>query len=101
MARPTEEEITTWCREYLADLLNVPVASIDPDTDFDRLGVDSALAVSLLVEVESRYGVEAPPEALFENPTISALASYLRAQVPGAQVPGDQIPGEPRPADVA
>jgi len=89
MARPTTEEITTWCRGYLSDLLDVPVAAIDPDTDFDRLGVDSALAVSLLVEVESRYGVEAPPEALFENPTIGALASYLCAQLPGQASPAD------------
>jgi acyl carrier protein len=78
--RPTEEEITLWCQEYVAGLLDVPVSTVDPTADFDRLGVDSALAVSLLIEVEDRYGVELPPEALFENPTIAALASYLREQ---------------------
>jgi acyl carrier protein len=76
----SEEEITAWCREYVASLLEVPLTAVDPDTDFDRLGVDSALAVSLLVEVEDRYGIELPPEALFENPTISALAACLRAR---------------------
>lgn len=69
--------IVEWCRGYLADLLDTTLAEIDPDADFDRLGVDSALAVSLLIEVEERYGVDIAPEELFEDPTISAVAAYL------------------------
>ncbi|MDT3439529.1 MULTISPECIES: acyl carrier protein [unclassified Pseudofrankia] len=79
---PSQAEIVQWCRAYLADLLEVSVESIDPDADFDRLGVDSALAVSLLIEVEERYGVDLPPEALFENPNLSAVAAYLYAHSP-------------------
>lgn len=73
--------IVAWCRGYLADLLGVPEAEVDPDADFDRLGIDSALAVSLLVEVEERYSVDIAPEALFENPTISAVATYLHERL--------------------
>ncbi|HEX3781777.1 MAG TPA: acyl carrier protein [Pseudonocardiaceae bacterium] len=73
----TREEIATWCQQYVADLLEVPVATVDLDADFDRLGIDSALAVSLLIEVEDRYGVDLPPEALFDNPTLNAVAAYL------------------------
>jgi acyl carrier protein len=72
--------ITAWCQGYVADLLEVPADSIDPDATFDRLGVDSAIAVSLLIEVEERYRVELPAEALFENPTVNAVAEYLAAQ---------------------
>ncbi|WP_235608585.1 acyl carrier protein, partial [Frankia casuarinae] len=64
---PSREEIVTWCQEYVAGLLEIPAEEVDPDADFDRLGIDSALAVSLLIEVEERYGVDLPPEALFEN----------------------------------
>jgi len=71
------EAITAWCREYLAGLLGVAADRVDPDTDFDRLGVDSALAVSLLIDIEERYGVDVPPEALFENPTIRAVAEHV------------------------
>lgn len=71
------EEIVTWCRQYVADILEMPVEAVDPDMDFDRLGIDSAIAVSLLIEVEERYGVDLPPEVLFENPCISAVATYL------------------------
>ena len=73
--------IVAWCRSYLADLLELPVAEVDPAADFDRLGVDSALAVSLLVEVEERYDVDIPPEELFENPTIDAVAAHVHEQL--------------------
>jgi acyl carrier protein len=74
--------IAQWCRGYIADLLEVPAESIDLETGFDRLGVDSAIAVSLLIEVEERYGIELPAEALFDNPNLDAVAEYLstRAQ---------------------
>lgn len=76
----SKEAIVTWCREYVAGLLNTPVEAIDPAADFDRLGIDSALAVSLLMEVEERYDVDLPPEALFENPNLNAVAEYLHQQ---------------------
>lgn len=72
--------IVSWCRQYLADLLEVPADTIDPAADFDRLGVDSALAVSLLMDVEERYGVDLAPEELFENPTLNAVAAHLHAR---------------------
>ena len=75
----SKEAIAEWCRTYVAGLLEVPVESVDLDTSFDRLGIDSAIAVSLLIEVEDRYGVELPAEALFDNPNLSAVADYLSA----------------------
>ena len=73
----SREELAGWCQKYVADLLERPVEKIDLDADFDRLGMDSALAAALLIEVEERYGVELPPEALFENPSLNAVVSYL------------------------
>jgi acyl carrier protein len=75
--KPGQESIARWCQAYLADLLGVPPEKVSPDASFDRLGIDSAVAVSLLIEVEERFGVDLPPEALFENPTINAVAAYL------------------------
>lgn len=72
--------IARGCQEYLADFLGVPVESVDPSADFDRLGIDSSLAVALLGEIEERYGVDLPPEALFENPTINAVAAYVHKE---------------------
>lgn len=77
----SKEDIIKWCQEYLADIAEIPVTDVDPAADFDRLGIDSAIAVSLLVEVEDRYGVDLPPEALFENPNLNAVADYLHSQI--------------------
>lgn len=50
---------------------------IDPDTKFARLGVDSATAVFLLVELEEWLGVELGAEVVFEHQTITDLARHL------------------------
>ena len=77
----TADAIAETCREYLADVLGVPAQSLDRDADFDRLGIDSSLAVALLGELEERYDVDLPPEALFENPTINAVARYIENEI--------------------
>lgn len=82
----TRDEIATWCTGFVAELLAVPAATVEPDVEFDRLGIDSALAVSLLVEVEERYGVDLEPDALFANPTINAIAAHLEQRL-DQQVP--------------
>lgn len=83
-AVPTVEAVTLWSREYIADLLDVPVGEIDSSIAFDRMGIDSAHAVALLIDIEERYGVDIPPEALFDDPTLDAVAeqvlSHLRSR---------------------
>ncbi|MFE9319901.1 acyl carrier protein [Nocardia sp. NPDC052278] len=76
----SRDAIVLWCREYLGNLLEIPSEAVDPAADFDRMGVDSALAVALLIEAEARYGVDLAPEDLFENPNINAVAGYLHEQ---------------------
>lgn len=78
---PQVGEIVTWAQGYLADLLGSDPASLNPQSDFDRLGIDSSLAVSMLMEIEARYGVDLPPESLFENPTLNAVAEAVAAQL--------------------
>ena len=79
-ARPTEQEIVDWCRDYVARTLDVPVEKVDPNAEFDALGFDSAAAVALVVEVGAWLNVDLEPAALFDFPTISAFAGYLAKQ---------------------
>ncbi len=73
----SKASVAAWCQEHVAKLLEVPPGTVDPDATFDRLGVDSAIAVSLLMEVEEQYGIELPAEAVFDNPTVNAVAEYI------------------------
>ena len=72
-----EAEITAWCVAHLAKALRRPVEKIDPRTTFARLGVDSAMAVFLVAEIEEWLGRELAPEVAFEYPTIAELARHL------------------------
>ena len=74
-----KDEIAQWCRAYLAELLEVAPDTIALDADFDKLGVDSALAASLLIDLEERFGVDLPPEVLFESPNLNTVIDFVHA----------------------
>ena len=75
-----EAEITAWCVAHLAKALRRPREKIDPQTKFSRLGVDSAMAVYLVAELEEWLGRELAPEVAFEYPTIAELARHLAGE---------------------
>ena len=87
--KPSEAEIRDWCISRLAATLNVPVTTIDPHAKFARLGMDSAMSVLFLVEIEEWLGIELPSDTVFEYPTIDELARHLAIGRPG------QIGGRP------
>jgi acyl carrier protein len=72
-----EAEITAWCVAHLAKALRRPAEKIDPQTKFARLGVDSAMAVYLIAELEEWLGRELAPEVAFEYSTIAELARHV------------------------
>ena len=77
----TAAEIQDWCINHIAGLLGEAPASIDPDADFDRLGLDSALAVSMLLDLEEVLGdMPIPPEVLFEYATLREVSQHLASE---------------------
>jgi acyl carrier protein len=78
---PSESTIRDWCVQYLARTLELSDQVIDPEVKFDRLGLDSANSVYLIVELEDWLGLELAPDLVFEHPTISELARYLAGRV--------------------
>ncbi|MFJ3451103.1 MULTISPECIES: acyl carrier protein [Pseudomonas] len=75
-----KDTVVHWCREQIGQLLNAPASTVDERKDFSELGLDSSLAVSLLIEIEQAYGVEISAEELFDNPSITAVASLIVAR---------------------
>lgn len=80
-----KDAVVQWCKDQISELLNAPGIKIDENKDFSELGLDSSLAVSLLIEIEQRYGVEISAEELFDNPNISAVTGLIvgRNRTPG------------------
>ncbi len=83
-----EEELARlWC-----EVLKVKAVGID-DNFFD-LGGHSLLSTTLIARIRKQYGVELPLRALFDAPTIAALATRLKT---GADKRDERlIPLQPR-----
>jgi len=77
----TKEEISAFCVDQLAEILRIPKDQVDVNAKFTRLGLDSAMTVYLLMELEDRLNLELSPETFYDHPTVDALSSYLTEKV--------------------
>lgn len=81
------EEVQEILREALAasvaEILRLPMDRLDPTRSLHDLGMDSLMAVELALAVEKRFGVQLPPMAISENPSIARLAERMAATLCG------------------
>lgn len=73
----TAEAVCDHSAAYIANLLSVSVSEIDPEADYDRIGLDSVMAVSLILELEQWSGIELQPSLLFEYPNLRELSEHI------------------------
>ncbi len=73
----TREQIADACVAALASLLRISKDRVEPDTKFNRLGLDSAMLVYLMMELEEKLGVELSTDDFYDHPTVNALSRYL------------------------
>jgi acyl carrier protein len=74
---PGAEDIERWLAELVGSVLDVPARHIDVQMRFDRYGIDSAVGVSLISELEKYLDRELDPMLIYDFPTIRALARHL------------------------
>jgi acyl carrier protein len=83
----TREQISELCVGSLANVLRIPKDRIETDTKFNRLGLDSAMVVYVMMELEEKLGLELSTDDFYDYPTVNALSTYLsekRAARPAA-----------------
>ncbi len=77
----TAQDIDTWLIHYLADLLEVPIETIDPTANFQELGLDSSLAIGLTGDLEEWLGCRINPTLLYNYTTIESLSVGLAEEI--------------------
>ncbi|MYU24697.1 SDR family NAD(P)-dependent oxidoreductase [Streptomyces sp. SID8352] len=100
-AAETERAVRAHLREVVASFLSVPADTVDEETSFTELGVDSLGTIQLVRELEPDFG-KLPKVLLYEAGTVAALARELLARAPEScarfAAPSAPAPGSGAPA---
>ena len=75
------QEISAFCIDQLAEILRIPKDTVDLNTKFTRLGLDSAMTVYLLMELEDRLDLELSAETFHDHPTVADLSAHLAEKI--------------------
>ena len=72
-------EIENWIVDHIAQLVNVAPGAVARDADFESFGIDSAKAISMVVDLENWLNLpdELPLELLFEAGSIAHAAENI------------------------
>jgi len=66
---------------FIAESLDITVDQVSLETDVERYGLNSAVVVSLIGELEEWLGLELSPSILYEFPTVRSVSKHLHAQL--------------------
>ena len=73
-------------RARLRDIAGGTV-NMSPDVDrFSEMGLDSIAMMMITSEIEEAFDLELPPHLLWDIPTLSQFAAYLRERVDPARL---------------
>jgi acyl carrier protein len=73
----TQQEISDLCTASLANVLRIAKDRVKTDTKFSRLGLDSAMVVYVMLEIEEKLGLELSTDDFYDYPTVDELSRYL------------------------
>jgi len=73
----TIEQISEFCVISLAKVLRVSKDRVETDAKFNRLGLDSAMVVYVMMELEEKLGLELSMDDFYDYPTVRELSGYL------------------------
>jgi acyl carrier protein len=73
----TQESLCNWLCEWLANQLNKPIETINPNQSFVSYSGDSVIAMSLAGDLEEYLGVRLSPTLAWDYETINDLAEDL------------------------
>jgi len=75
------EMVTALLIEQMATVLRLPAEKIGGDASIYDLGMDSLMAVELLMAIEARFGISFPDTAVTESGTVAKIAGRIASQL--------------------
>ncbi|MDJ0835891.1 MAG: SDR family NAD(P)-dependent oxidoreductase [Acidobacteriota bacterium] len=75
--RLTRERVQQEVSEAVSRALGLDPQRLDPETDFERLGMSSLIILDVLDELEHRLGMAIEPMALIDHPNVRLLSAHL------------------------
>ncbi|MFJ2899923.1 phosphopantetheine-binding protein [Streptomyces sp. NPDC087218] len=94
---PGAREILDHLREELARILCCDPWDIDPTAAFNLLGVDSIIGAQFMAVINGTYGMEERPVALYEHPSIAAMAAHIALATTGTATAAPTTGAMPAP----
>lgn len=79
----TYQSISQWLGTRLAEMVNISIEQVDTQLQFDRYGLDSLNAVTLIGELSDWLEIELDPSIIYDHPNIDELSNYILQQVHG------------------
>jgi acyl carrier protein len=73
----TPEQISEFCVASLASALRIPKDTVKTDAKFNRLGLDSAMTIYVMMELEEKLNFELSPDDFYDYPTVGELSRHL------------------------
>lgn len=77
----SEQELISFCREELSQMMGVSPESIDIHTSFEDLRLNSIHAMQMLDELEDRLNISISPIIFWENPTLASFCKTIAQQI--------------------
>ncbi|MZF85521.1 acyl carrier protein [Streptomyces sp. SID5643] len=77
----SQEELTAWLKERIAEHVDLPASEIRTDVVFASYGLDSVYAFAVIAEIEDRLGIALEPTVMWDNPTLDGLVGAISEEL--------------------
>ena len=81
-----QSQLQDWLVVWLANRTNIQPGSMQPETPFAELGIDSLTAVEVSQELDQVLGLQSPPMVIWSCPSPKELAEYLAGELQACKV---------------
>ena len=79
---PSRDETRREVLQIVADIADIPLEQITPDATLEELGVDSLNGLRIVAEMEKRFGINIPDDAIGKIRSVPDIFALVDAHLP-------------------